>query len=239
MEIELIDKEKGEEKSVSSESSINSNPEFKQKKFYCLRISLIIINIISIILGFFICQNKEYYLSIDYKFDYFFFLFIFIILYSFGMISSLIISFLLFIIIKILIFIINFCSNISNSLKQKNKKESNKSINSYSNQISLLSYSFSLFIVITCIIYFISLPYSIFLLYFMNKNKFYSNYKVFLILYFFIIINAFSGLILLYVLLITIFSKRKGSVRKRQFFIDDNKLNKIEKEIKEAMEKAN
>ena len=156
------------------------------------------------------------------------------------MIASLIISFLLFILIKIFIFIINFiCNDNSESLNKKNEKVSSNSNNSYLNQFSLLPYSFSLFIVITCIIYFISLPYSIFLLYFMNKNKFYSNYKEFIILYFFVIINSFSGLILLYILLISIFTKRKGSVRKRQLFIDYNKLNKIKKEIKEAMEKAN
>jgi len=90
-----------EEKGRISQSSINSNPELKEKKIYFLRISLIIINIISLIAGFYLYQNRIYYLSSEYKFEYRNYLFIFIILYSFGMIGTLFFSFLLAILLKI------------------------------------------------------------------------------------------------------------------------------------------
>ena len=238
MELEIIDQDKEEQKIENSESSVNSNPELKEKKVYNLRLSLIIINIISAILGYYIYKNKDYYLSIEYKFEYYYYLLIFVILYSLGMIGALFFSFLLSIVIKICIIITNLFSNDkSNSLTQEN--ESENSINSYSNQFSILSYTFSFFIIFTSLIYLISLPYSIFLLFFMKKNKFYSNYKDFIHLYCFIIINSFAGLILSYVLLIVIFSKRKGSYRKHNFYIDYKKLNNIRNEVKEAMKKAN
>ena len=54
----------------SSLSSIFSNPELKERKISVLRISLLIINIISFFSGFYIYKNKDYYLSYDYKFEY-------------------------------------------------------------------------------------------------------------------------------------------------------------------------
>ena len=79
-----------------TESSINSNPELKENKIYYLRISLIIINIISAISGIYIFQNKQYYLSQDYKFEYHDSLQLFIILYSLGMVGAFIFSFFFF-----------------------------------------------------------------------------------------------------------------------------------------------
>ena len=41
-----------------------------------------------------------------------------------------------------------------------------------------------------------------------------------------------------YVILIIVFVKREGSLRKRRISIDDNNLQNIKDEIKEAMQKA-
>ena len=54
----------------NSQSSINSNPELKNKRIFYLRISLILINVISLILGIYIWKDKEYYLNPEYNFEY-------------------------------------------------------------------------------------------------------------------------------------------------------------------------
>lgn len=226
----------------SSQSSINSNPEFKDTHIYYLRIALIIINIISLISGFFIFYNREYYLSSEYKFEYQHYLYTFIILYSLGMIGALIISFLFSLLIKLFIYIMNLISNNEPKPLIKNEEKLSENsiryINNHSNEFSLIPYTFTLFIIITTIIYFISLPYSIFLFIFLIKNKYYSNLNDFCLLYFFIFINALAGFILFYVLVFIIFIKRDGSFRQTKFFIDDNNLNNLRNEIKDAMGKA-
>lgn len=235
-----IDKEEGNNR--NSQSSINSHPELKEKKIFFLRIMLIIINLISLISGTHIYQNRNYYLSKEYKFLYSNSLFIFIIMYTLGMIGTLIFSFLLSVLLKIITLIINiFIDDNKIPLNKNEEKHSENSfvyINSNSNQFSAISYTFTLFIITTTIIYFLSLPYSIFLLIFMNKNEYYSNSNDFPLLYFFVIINTIAGFILFYVLLIIVFAKREGSFRQRSFFIDDNNLNVLRNEIRQAMEKA-
>ena len=227
----------------NSDSSINSNPELKKNQIFVLRLSLIIINIISVIFGCYIYQFKEYYLNHEYKFEYHQYLYIFIIMYSLGMISTLIFSFILTLLIKICAFIINlFCINNNNSLINKEERppteNSFRYINSHADEIALIPYTLTWFIVTTSIIYFLSLPYSIFLLIFLQKNKTYSSLKDFRILYSFLIINLFAGLIIFYVILIVVFVKREGSFRKRRVSIDDNNLENLKEEIKNAMKKV-
>ena len=158
------------------------------------------------------------------------------------MFGTLIFSFLLSVLLKIITLIINIFIDDNkirfNKNEEKHSENSFVYINSNSNQFSAISYTFTLFIITTTIIYFLSLPYSIFLLIFMNKNEYYSNSNDFPILYFFVIINTIAGFILFYVLLIIVFAKREGSFRQRSFFIDDNNLNVLRNEIRQAMEKA-
>ena len=90
----------------------------------------------------------------------------------------------------------------------------------------------------TALIYFLSLPYSIFLIIFLQKNKTYSSLKDFRILYSFLIINFIAGLIIFYVILIVVFAKREGSFIKRRVSIDDNNLANLKEEIKNAMKKV-
>ena len=226
-----------------SQSSINSNPELKDIKIYYLRISLIIINIISTISGCYIFKNKQYYLSSDNKFEYHNSLFIFIILYALGMVAALVFSFLFTLVIKFISFIYSLFNKESprELLKYEEQRASESSLRfilTNANELSLIPYTFTIFIVSTCILYFLSLPYSIFLLIFLNNNDLYSHYQDFLLLYFFIVINMFAGLILFYVSIIIVFVKRDGSFRKRSFFIDDNNLNNLRNEIRDAIQKA-
>lgn len=229
---------KNENKIRSSNSSINSNPEIKDKKI--LRISLILINIISAFSGFYIFKNRQYYLSPEYNFEYYDSLLLYIITYSLGMLASLIFSILFTALIKISLYIFNLFKENQATLANNEQLSENsfRYINSNSNDVSFIPYAFTFFVVATMIIYFISLPYSIFLLIFMTRNETYSNFKDFRLLYFFVIINTFAGLILFYVLLIIVFVKRDGSFRKINYYIDDNNLDNLRNEIRGAMNKA-
>ena len=244
MEIEMENKNSNEEqKYIISESSINSNPELKDNKVYYLRISLIIINIISAISGIYIFQNNNYYLSLDYKFEYINSLFIYLIMYSSGMVGSLLFSFFFSLLTKIIVLIINFFSKDNSKQLTKNEQQpqsenSYRYINSNANEFSMIPYMLTMFIICTCAIYLISLPYSIFLFMFLYKNKFYSSLNNFIMLYFFIIANAIAGLILFYILLVIIFVKRDGSFRQRNYNIDDENLNNLRNEIRGAMQNA-
>ena len=110
-------------------------------------------------------------------------------------------------------------------------------INAHADDITLIPYTLTRFVVTTTIIYFLSLPYSIFLIIFLQKNKTYSSLKDFRILYSFLIINFIAGLIIFYVILIVVFVKREGSFIKRRVSIDDNNLANLKEEIKNAMKK--
>ena len=233
---------KDEPKIRISESSVNSNPELKGNKIFSLRISLILINIISTISGCYILKNKKYYLSPENGFEYHNSLFLFIVLYTLGMVAALIFSFLFTLIIKIFSFIYNlFNSENPKLIKSEEQRQSESSLRfilENANELSLIPYTFTIFVVTTCILYLISLPYTIFLLIFLNKNDLYSNYKDFHLLYFFVVINMIAGLILFYVSIIVVFVKRDGSFRKRSYYIDDNNLNNLRNEIRDAIQKA-
>ena len=232
-----------EQRNRTSESSVDSNPELKDNKVYYLRISLIIINIISVIIGIYIFKNNSYYLSPDYKFEYKNSLFIYLVMYSLGMIGSLIFSFIFSLITKVIVFVVNLFSKDESKQLTKNEQQHHSEnsfgyINSIANEFAILPYMLTMFIICTAIIYLLSLPYSIFLFIFLNKNKFYSYLNNFIMLYLFIIINGIAGLILFYILLIVIFVKRNGSFRQRNYFIDDENLNNLRNEIRGAMQKA-
>ena len=227
----------------NSESSINSNPELKKNTFFFLRLLLLSINIISAILGFYIFKNKEYYLNPEYKFEYEQYLSLFLLLYSFGMIFTLIFSFLLALLIKICVFILNIFSKNDNSplIKEEERPSTENSfryINSHADEIALIPQTLSWFVVTTSILYFLDLPYSVFLYIFFQKDKTYSSMKDFQLLYSFLVINFIAGLILLYVILMVVFVKREGSFRKKRLSIDDNNLENLREEIRNAMKKA-
>ena len=160
------------------------------------------------------------------------------------MISTLIFAFILSLIIKICVFILNKFSKNNNSNQLINNEErpptenSFRFINVHADEIALIPYTLTLFIVTTSIIYFLSLPYSIFLLIFLQKDKIYSSLKDFKMLYSFLVINLIAGFIIFYVILIVVFVKREGSFRKEKIAIDDINLENFKEEIKNAMRNA-
>ncbi len=133
--------------------------------------------------------------------------------------------------------------NIEEKQKQGNLIycEENHSVNSFTNlkknadEISLVNYGLTIFIIITIAIYFISLPYALCLFIDLLRDKNYGRVGNFFALYFFVLINAIAGGVLIYVLFIMASAKRNGSFRKQRISLDDANILALREEINRAM----
>ena len=239
------------EENISDERQINSNhsrpsfdsiQEISAKKEYFFRISLILINIASIILGLYIINHRDFFLSPDYKFINYISLYVFIITYTLGMLLALILSFLIALVAKILSIFrdkkqnisINDLPNLINN-EQPHSRMSEFILNNKKNEIAIIPFTVSYFIAITIGLYFIALPYSFCLLINLLRNEFYSKVFEFSWLYLFLIINLIAGLIMIIILFSMVFIKRSGSVRKFEYPVDNNNIENIRAEVKEAI----
>ena len=219
--------------------SLDSIPEISSRKEFYFRGILLIINVISLILGIIILKNKQYNFKKAYNFSYPKNLITFVIFYSLGMIGALFLSFLLIGIIKLIKY---FTKKIDRGRELINNEENHSEIslniiNDTPNELAFLPYSFSYFIVITITLYFIALPWAVFLIYALSKNEIYSHIIDFKCLYCLLIINALAGLIMICVLILMTIVKRSRSFRKINFVISNNDIDNIKKEIRNAMPK--
>ena len=103
------------------------------------------------------------------------------------------------------------------------------------NEIAIIPFTLSYFIAVTIALYFISLPYSFFLIINLLKNNTYSKISTFFSLYFFLMINLFAGAIMIFVLFYMIFVKRGGSVRNIKYQFDNINIENIREEIRDAI----
>ena len=87
---EIIEEDEKSKNTFKSKLSLDSVEEISSRTRSLLSLSLIIINLISIIIGIFILYNNNYYLNPDFKFSNQISLFIFIIIYTFGILFALI-----------------------------------------------------------------------------------------------------------------------------------------------------
>jgi hypothetical protein len=238
---EILEEDLKSKNSHKSKPSFDSVQEISSKNRYNLSFSLIIINIFTFILGIYILYNNNYYLNPDYKFSNHISLYVFIIMYSSGMLSALIISFLFSLIAKLIFQFIN-----NNNSPDKPKLDLINSenehtrlsifvLNNKQNEIALIPFTFSYFIIFTIAIYFIALPYTFILLIKLFQNDFLCKVFSFFLLYLFLIINLFAGLIMVLVLFYIVFVKKRGNVRKQDFNIDNSNLDNIKNEIRNAM----
>lgn len=230
---------KDNESTRKSVKSLDSIPEISSRKEFYFRGILVVINVISIILGVLILKNKEHNFKKKYQFSYPKNLIAFVIIYSLGMIAALFISFLVVGIFKI----VKFFTKKNNRGKELIVNEENHSeislniINDTPNELAFLPYSFSFFIVTTIFLYFIALPWAVFLLYALTKNKTYSHITNFKCLYSLLIINAIAGLTMIIILILMAIVKRSRSLRKINFTINDAYVDNIREEIRNAMPK--
>ena len=224
MKLEEIEKFHQENNILKNQAStlkrIKSINELTPTEEYYFRRIILFICFINSILGYYLLSNSSFYFIPKQKFLYYKELKFFIIVYSLNLLLTLIISFLIALIIYILYVIF---------IKKRNK--TNISVD----EISLIPYTFTIFIILDIILYFASLPCSLFLLWKMIKNIFYSDYRKYMLLYIFIGINCIIGLILLYTLIVMIIKNATHSVKQIKFDFEENKLSKIKDEVKEAM----
>ena len=104
--------------------------------------------------------------------------------------------------------------------------------------ISLIPYTFTIFIILNIILYFTALPCSIFFLWKMLNNEIYSDARKYKLLYIFIGINSIIGFILFYIIIVMIIKNTTHSVKQIKFDFDVSKLNKLKDEINVAMKNA-
>ncbi len=230
----------------NSRPSLDSFQEISYNKERFIRISLIIINIISLITGIYILKNNEIYLNRDYKFENHRALYVFIITYMLGMLAALIISFLIAIIAKIIYFFKNLRQNNSiNNNNIENNLPNNEQfhtritefiLNNKQNEFAIIPFTLSYFIAVTIGLYFIALPYSSCLIIKLLKNDIYSKFNTFFWLYFFLIINLLSGAIMIISLFYMVFSKRNGSVRKFEYPVNNDNLEAIREQVRDAIQ---
>ena len=227
-----------------SRPSLDSIQEISYRKELYFRFSLIIINIISLITGIYILANNNFYLNKKYKFTNYNSLYIFIITYTLGMLAALILSFIIALIAKVISFFKNKKQN--NTINDNPNKDlmNNEEVhsrislfilNNKQNEIAIIPFTLSYFIAFTIGIYFIALPYSFCLIINLFKNDFYSEFIKFFWLYFFLFINLIAGSIMIIVLFYMVFKKRSGSVRKFEYPVDNDNIENIRAEIRNAI----
>ena len=247
---EIIEEEEEDDKSKNTDKShpsLNSVIEMSYKNRTLFSISIFIINIISFIFGVYILYHNDYYLNPEYKFVNHISLYIFIIIYTLGTIFALILSFLFALIMKLI-----------QHYKNKNKKYTNNNINNNSNidlipneevhsqissfiinnkqnEIALIPFTLSYFIAFTIAIYLIALPYSLLLIFNLFYNEFLGKVFSFILLYLFVFINFCAGLINVIVLFYLVFVKKRGNIRKIDYNINNDNIESIRNEIRNAM----
>ena len=225
-----------------SRPSLDSIQEISYKKENYIRISLILINIISLITGIYILNHRDFYLNPDYKFQNYKSLYVFIIVYMLGMLAALFLSFLIAITAKLIYYFKNKKQNefiIQNENMENNEQFNTRItefiINNRQNEVAIIPFTLSYFIAVTIGIYFIALPYSFFLIINLFRNDSYSQFITFFWLYFFLLINLIAGGIMVFALFYMVFAKRSGSVRKIEYPVDDDNVENIRAQVRDAI----
>ena len=227
MKLKEIEKLHQEDNVLPKRSSrlrrIKSMNELTPTEEYFFRRIILIICIINSILGYYLLSNYSFYFTPKEKFKYHNELKYFIIIYSLNLLLTLTISFL----ISLSIYIIY-----SFFIKKRSKTKIPI------DDISLIPYTFTIFIILNIILYFTALPCSIFFLWKMLNNEIYSDARKYKLLFIFIGINSIIGFILFYIIIVMIIKNTTHSVKQIKFDFDVSKLNKLKDEINVAMKNA-
>jgi H+/Cl- antiporter ClcA len=233
--------------SIKTVPSVNSVIEMSSKSRTLFSLSLFVINIISFITGLYILYHNDYYLNPEYKFVNHISLYIFIIIYILGMISALIFSFLFALIMKIIYYYknnikksLNISNNNNSNLELIPNEEGHSPITSFimknkQNKIALIPFTLSYFIAFSIGIYLTAFPYAFLLIYNLLQNDVLCTIFSFKLLYLFMVINLCAGLINFFVLIYLVFVKTRGNIRKMDYNIDNNNIENIRNEIRNAM----
>ena len=245
---EIIEEDEVKSKdSIKTVPTMNSVIEMSSKSRTLFSLSLFVINIISFLTGLYILYHNDYYLNPEYKFVNQISLYIFIIIYTLGMISALIFSFLFALIMKIIYYYknnikksLNISNNNNSNLELIPNEEGHSPITSFimknkQNKIALIPFTLSYFIAFSIGIYLTALPYAFLLIYNLLQNDVLCTIFSFKLLYLFMVINLCAGLINFFVLIYLVFVKTRGNIRKMDYNIDNNNIENIRNEIRNAM----
>ena len=248
MEIELIEKNNENQRNEFSKkkkytfNSIDSAPEFQQRTYLSKIIMLMCF--LSLIIGIYILLNKSYYLNENYNYSHIKILNNYILIYTFGLFCILIISFLLALMIKLISLTCFKSKRNDNNIDNNENEEENEDdiflsqILQNADNISIIPYTSTIFVILTILVYVCGFPFSWFLIYGLVTNTFYSHIFQFFLLYCFIFINSVSGAIFIFVLICFIRVKRYNSLRKTSFSYDEDNLLAVYKEVKDALDLA-
>lgn len=235
----------GKQSTNRKRPSLDSIQEISQNKEICIRRILILINIASLFIGGYILNFRDHFLNPDYKFKNYYALYFFIIAYTLGMILALILSFFTALIVKVIYFFKNKGHNTEKSTidtnnnlildEQAHSRISVFVMNNTQNEIAIIPFALSSSLVFIIGIYFISLPYSCLLLINLLRDKTYSDVISFSWIYIFLGINLVAGLMMFVSLFYMVFAKRSGSVRKFEFPIENESIENIRNEVRDAI----
>lgn len=235
----------GKQSTNRKRPSLDSIQEISQNKEICIRRILILINIASLFIGGYILNFRDHFLNPDYKFKNYYALYFFIIAYTLGMILALILSFFTALIVKVIYFFKNkghstekSTIDTNNNLVLDEQAHSRISVfvmNNTQNEIAIIPFALSSSLVFIIGIYFISLPYSCLLLINLLRDKTYSDVISFSWIYIFLGINLVAGLMMFVSLFYMVFAKRSGSVRKFEFPIENESIENIRNEVRDAI----
>jgi len=235
----------GKQSTNRKRPSLDSIQEISQNKEICIRRILILINIASLFIGGYILNFRDHFLNPDYKFKNYYALYFFIIAYTLGMILALILSFFTALIVKVIYFFKNkghstekSTIDTNNNLILDEQAHSRISVfvmNNTQNEIAIIPFALSSSLVFIIGIYFISLPYSCLLLINLLRDKTYSDVISFSWIYIFLGINLVAGLMMFVSLFYMVFAKRSGSVRKFEFPIENENIENIRNEVRDAI----
>lgn len=242
---EMVEEDNKSKNTFKSKLSLDSVQEISRKNRALFSLSLILLNIISFILGIYILYNNDYYLNKEFKFSNQISLFIFIIIYTFGMLLALIISFIFALIIKVIYYYKNKnnypseTNDKSNCDLSSNEHENGRLsifiLSNKKNDVALIPFALSYFIIFTIGIYFIALPYALILIIKLFQNDYLSKVFSFFLLYLFMLVNFLAGLIMVMLLFYIVFMKKRENIRKPEYNIDNENINNIRNEIRNAM----
>lgn len=223
-------------------ATVESIPELNQGPQLWFKIFFITTSLSSTILGTILLFNKNYYLPSYTEFAYMKYLLLFIYIYTLGSLSALIIGTVLG---GIIVFILNII-RLFQTKKDKhpttknqnnnndNNQLSNRSSYSYLNRdddISCITYSFVLFIIMDIVMYYIAVPWTILLIVKMINQLNYT--KKFGLIYLFLVVNLGIGIVFISVSLFSIFGS-KVSLKKNKYIVFDEDVERVHKEVKEA-----
>ena len=106
-------------------------------------------------------------------------------------------------------------------------------------KVTLLPYTFTIFVIMTITFYFFALPLSIILLKNMWKHKVYKDKKEYWALYAFIFTNLTNGALIVVVFFHMFLVKRiENSILKKNMELDEGMIEHYRNEVRDALKKA-